>query len=107
MVNKCCVPGCFSNYDSKAKEGHVTCFKFPNDKSLKEAWLRKIPRKDLTVTKYTVVCAKHFRESDIIKNNILPGKDGQPDILVPRKKFTLQKNAVPQIFPNLPSFVKK
>ena len=105
MVNKCCVPGCSSNYDSKAKEGHVTCFKFLNDKSLKEAWLRKIPRKDLTVTKYTVVCAKHFRESDIIKNDILPGKDGQPDILVPRKKFTLQKNAVPQIFPNLPSYL--
>ena len=105
MVNKCCVPGCSSNYDSKAKEGHVTCFKFPNDKSLKEAWLRKIPRKDLTVTKYTVVCAKHFRESDIIKNDILPGKDGQPDILVPRKKFTLQKNAVPQIFPYLPSYL--
>lgn len=69
MVNKCCVPNCKSNYDSN-DEGHITCFKFPTDQSLKEKWLAKIPRAGLTVTKYTVVCIKHFRECDLIRQDI-------------------------------------
>ena len=32
-----------------------------------EKWLRKIPREGLNVSKYTVVCFKHFQERDIIK----------------------------------------
>ena len=57
MVNKCCVPNCKSNYDSNSEKGYVTCF---TDKTLQEKWLRKIPREGLSMSKYTVVCIKHF-----------------------------------------------
>ena len=55
--------------------------------------------------KTQVVCKKHFRESDVIKNDVLPGKHGKPDTLISRKKFALQKDAAPCIFPNLSSYL--
>ena len=105
MVIKCCVPGCRTNYEIKKGERTVTCFTFPIEEQLKEKWLRKIPRHNLKVSKHTVVCIKHFRESDVIKNDVLPGKHGKPDSLILRKKFACQKDAVPCIFPNLPSYL--
>ena len=103
MVKKCCVLHCKSNNARSTEKGHVTCFKFPTERSLREAWLRKIPRKGLIVTEYTVVCIKHFHDRDLIKYDILPGRDGYHDILVPRKKIALRKDAVPCIFPKLRS----
>ena len=41
MVNKCFVFNCKLNYDSDFNKGHVTCFKFPTDKTLPEKWLRR------------------------------------------------------------------
>ena len=67
MVNKCCVPGCRTNYKIKKGERSVTCFTFLIEEQLKEKWLRKIPRHNLKVSKHTVVCTNHFRESDVIK----------------------------------------
>ena len=57
------------------------------------------------MSKYTVVCIKHFQECDIIKYDILPGKNGDPDLKIPQKKFALQKDAFPCIFPNLCSYL--
>ena len=74
MVNKCCVPGCRTNYGIKKGERSVTCFTFPIEEQLKEKWLRKIPRHNLKVSKHSVVCIKHFCESDVIQNDVLPGK---------------------------------
>ena len=105
MVNKCCVPNCKSNYDSNSEKGYVTCFKFSTDKTLQEKWLRKIPREGLSVSKYKVVCIKHFQECDIIKFDILPGKNGDSDVKIPRKKFAFRKDAFPCIFPNLCSYL--
>lgn len=48
MVNKCSVPGCRGNYDAENK---VHVFSFPVDSVLKNAWIRAIPRKDITYTK--------------------------------------------------------
>ena len=104
IFNKCCVPKCKSNYDS-SEENHVTCFKFLSNASLKEKWCRKIPRAELKVSKHTVVCIKHFNECDIIRYDILPGKSGEPDIKIPRKKLGLKKDAFPCIFPNLPTYL--
>ena len=104
MVNKC-VTNCKSNYDSNSEKGYVTCFKFSTDKTLLEKWLRKIRREGLSVSKYTVVCIKHFQECDIIKYDILPGKNGDPDVKIPRKKFALRKDAFSCIFPNLCSYL--
>ena len=37
----------------------------------------------------------------------MPGRDGNPDIVIPRTKFQLRKGADPCIFPNLPSYLSK
>ena len=66
MVNKCCAPGCKSNYASKKGTTKVATFLFPKKENLRQEWLKKIPR-DFTVTNNTVICAKHFEEDDIIR----------------------------------------
>ena len=58
MVNKCCVPNCTSNYDSKKEAGLVTCF--PSKEELKKKWIRKIPRENLIISKHTVCLCKTF-----------------------------------------------
>ena len=57
------------------------------------------------MSKYIVVCIKHFQECDIIKYDILPRKNGDPDVKIPQKKFALQKDVFPCIFPNLCSYL--
>ena len=54
MVNKCCVPGCRSNYEIKKVERSVTFFTFPIEEQLKEKWLRKLPRHNLKLSKPVV-----------------------------------------------------
>ena len=101
MVNKCCVPGCRSNYKIKKGEHSVTCFMFPIEEQLKEKWSRKIPHHNLKVSKHTVVCIKYFSESDIIKNDVLPGKHEKPDTLISKKNFLfkrMQYHASSQIY---------
>ena len=72
-------------YDSKKEAGLVTCFTFPSKEELKKKWIQKIPCENLIISKHTVICVKHFKEEDIIRNDILPGKNGDPDIVIPRK----------------------
>ena len=104
MVNKCCIPRCTSNYASKLPvEGHVSSFAFPRDPQMRELWLKSIPRDDLVITKQTVVCKKHFIPSDIIREDVIPGKNGEPDVVVQRKKPALRKTAIPCIFSIPPS----
>ena len=69
MVNKCCIPGCKSNYKSMKTNvpfTAITVFSFPKNDVLRKEWIRRIPR-DLTITKTTVICVKHFEEDDIIR----------------------------------------
>jgi hypothetical protein len=47
----------------------VAVFTFPKDENLKTQWLRNIPRKAWSPSKYSVVCAKHFVENKLKKKN--------------------------------------
>ena len=59
MPRKCCVPLCKANY----KTGEpATTFRFPKNEEQKISWQKAIPRLNLTVTKNTVVCEKHWPE---------------------------------------------
>lgn len=78
MPNSCCVPGCCSNY--KDGEQYVPAFTFPTAQDRKELWKRKIPR-DITVTKNTVVCIKHFQDRFLIKETRATRPDGKLYIL--------------------------
>ena len=69
MVNKCCIPGCKWNYKSMKTNVPftvITVFSFPKNDVLRKEWIRRIPR-DLTITKTTFICVKHFEEDDIIR----------------------------------------
>ena len=90
MVYKCCVLGCKSNYEVRTKEyrdnnikpPHVSMFTFPKDERLREEWIREIPNQNLKVTKSSRVCIKHFHANDVINEEVFPGKDGHPLIIV-------------------------
>ena len=81
MVQTCCVYGCKSNYD-KVKANYVSVFKFPDNIDRKNEWIRKIPNKNLKITKQSKVCIKHFDEKDIIRSDVFPCANGDPDIIV-------------------------
>lgn len=65
MVNKCSVPGCFSNHAGHEKEA---VFELPEDEQQRKLWLRFINCSDVKELKHVFVCAKHFSD-DVIKRN--------------------------------------
>lgn len=100
MPDKCCVPGCKSNYNLPGKlisKDNVTVYHFPKDEKRKQLWLRKIPRKDFVVTKSSVVCIKHFVPKFVIRFSTSKRKTpgASPRLLkIPR----LTDDAYPSIF---------
>ena len=82
MVNKCCVPGCQSNYKKNHVEyKYVPIFSFPKKEDIRNEWKRKIPRDNLVVTQ-NYVCMKHFEEQDLWKCDVFLCSNGDPDIIV-------------------------
>ena len=77
MVNKCCVPGCQSNYYCNNKSHYVTMFSFPKDTNVLKEWIKKIPRDNLVITKYTKVCIIHFEEKYICRYDEFPVAGGR------------------------------
>ena len=61
MALKCSVPNCKSNYASSNNK--VPVCKLPQNNEDKKKWIAAIPRANLVVSKYTVVCRKHWREN--------------------------------------------
>lgn len=85
VPKRCCVPGCFANYDTWLKENKVvSAFKFPENEDLRTKWQKAIPRGNWTPTRYSYVCILHFKDDDFRSH--------------PRKK--LCQSAIPSIFPS-------
>ena len=107
MPKHCCVPGCRSNYASTSKEeGYVSVFKFPSDEKRKDEWIRNIPRGQWKPTVNSVVCIKHFSESDVETIEHFTNQYGEQKCRK-RDKPTLKPCAVPRVFPNLPKYLSK
>lgn len=104
MSDKCCVPGCKSNYESEKE--NVSVFKFPKEERLRRNWLKNIPCTDWTPGNRAVVCEKHLEKALIQKEEIYKGMN---DIkrAFPRKRPILHFEAVPTLFPNLPKYLSK
>lgn len=66
----------------------------------------KIPRADRLLTKKDRVCDLHFFSEDFISHKIFEDKEGN-EIKYELKKVILNPNAIPCIFPNLPSYFNK
>ena len=70
---------------------------------MQTAWLRKILRANLTISKNTVVCIKPLKKSDVIKEDVIP-EDDSPDVIIPRKHLKLKHIAISRVFSNLPLY---
>ena len=95
MVNKCSIPGCFSNHAGHKKE---TVFELPEDEQQRNLWLRFINRSDVEEFKHIFVCAKHFSE-DVIKKNekrcrLIKQLNSVPTIVPPRQNIPNVSEAV-------------
>lgn len=99
---KCCAVGCRSNYDDESN--YTTVFTFPKDTERKELWIRKVSRDNFTPSSTSVVCIKHFEERFIIREDRIRRDDGT-ELVVPRDKITLSKDAFPTIFESLPTYL--
>lgn len=71
MPEYCCVPQCHSRY----KTNHF--FKFPNSEKLKDKWVKNIPRKTWTPTKFSRVCDVHFEPKFVLKSEVDPSENGK------------------------------
>lgn len=104
MPDRCCVPKCSSNYDKQ--KTYVSVFKFPKNVAEKELWCKKIPRKNWSPSDRSVVCAKHFRDCDIVRFDEFTNRKGEK-IQLPRKNPKLKKNACPSIFENCSKYLSE
>ncbi|XP_075739881.1 uncharacterized protein LOC142785325 [Rhipicephalus microplus] len=102
MPGHCCVPGCRGNYDG---EKTVRVFTFPADADRRRRWLKAIPRADFEPGKRSVVCERHFRESDILTSSkYVDSKTGKV-VEAKLKIARLRSDAVPSVFPNCPAYL--
>ena len=78
MVNKCATPGCDTGYkrakknedNGPSEEEHDSCFQFPSNEERMKIWESKVPREGFKVTKYSVLCEKHFTPNDFLIESI-------------------------------------
>ena len=61
-----------SNYDSTAVCYSV--FTFPRDETLRQEWIRIILNTNLSPTKYTCVCEKHFTVEEVSRFHVIGDK---------------------------------
>ena len=105
MVNKCIAPNCNSGYQSNKSIEKVAKFKFPVDAERRKKWICAVPRKEWEPTKNSVLCEKHFLDSDFLINrdDKTRGRIQKRGELHRRK---LKPTAIPSVWPNLPSHLK-
>ncbi|XP_003244651.1 uncharacterized protein LOC100569807 [Acyrthosiphon pisum] len=84
MVLMCSVPLCKS---VSSKQHNVKLHKFAASEELKRKWLDsiKLYYPNFKISKFSLVCSKHFAEIDFIKTTR-------------SKSFSLRKDAVPSLF---------
>ena len=107
MPYSCCVPGCHAGYNSSNEsqaEKNASMFRFPKNEELKRKWLSAIPRTDWIAKESHRVCSLHFEERDFE----IESKDKREQRRQARETSKLQRlrltpNAIPHIFPGLPS----
>lgn len=89
MPTFCVAFGCTST----PGRDEVAFHKFPQDRDIAAKWVAAIQREDFEPTNASVVCSKHFRDSDYTRSPSLTKSLG-----VPVKRARLNRGAVPSVF---------
>ena len=108
MVYTCCVPQCKTGYKSCRSKKNIAMFWFPSDQEICHLWVNAIPHKNLIITSSSRIYAKHFSQNDfdmipIDKNKSRLQKRETQQL----NRLRLKSNAIPHIFPGLPSYLSK
>ena len=98
MGRTCVAPGCKAGYKSSKENEKVTIYRF------KEHWKKYIPRKDWLPTENCGLCEQHFVASDYTIERCNNTNEKRKNILGSVIKPRLKPDAVPSVFPNLPSY---
>ncbi|KAH7976524.1 hypothetical protein HPB52_015801 [Rhipicephalus sanguineus] len=92
MPNYCVAYGCRSTYG----RDEVAFHKFPRDQKMAAKWVSAVKRKCFKPTRSSVLCSKHFRDSDYVRSPSLTQSLG-----LTIKCVRLNSDAVPSVFPHL------
>ena len=104
MPNKCVGPNCPTNSENKLlpKGQKISVFHFPdeNDIELRRKWINATPLKNFQPTKNTVLCAKHFIETDFkLKSSDTNSTRSKIKSLDQLQRRLLKEDAVPSQWP--------
>ncbi|CAH2013972.1 unnamed protein product [Acanthoscelides obtectus] len=97
MGRKCAVPDCYTGYRNCKEKAPL--YRVPDDNILLTKWQEAIARADRLITPNDFVCAKHFRNDDLLTQRII--KDAVETYQRPR----LRPDAIPSIFPDPPQSI--
>ena len=110
MPRKCSIVGCRGNYDRRKSADYddnnaCSVFGFPKDPDRLRKWLRIIPQENMTrnkISDYMGVCQRHFDPRYIVRHYTFHRSDGSV-FSTPRDIPVLSNDAIPTIFPIMPS----
>ena len=84
MPYKCCVIGCKSNYDTSVKkEGYISVYHFPEDKSERDRWISAVPRSDLK----EIFAKYEQKETSLVNGKEKKMRKKKPALFVCRKHW--------------------
>lgn len=110
MPNKCAAVGCKTKYNSQEgtpSNSVCTLHRFPlKNPNLLRLWLRRLSRENYAPTNNSRLCSRHFQPSDF--DTEISDKNKSRRRQFGDRTFKLRKilkpNAVPSVFPELPSY---
>nr|CAI5859467.1 unnamed protein product [Callosobruchus analis] len=97
MGRKCAVPDCYTGYRNTKEKAPL--YRVPDDNILLTKWQEAIARADRLITPNDFVCAKHFRNDDLLTQRIVK------DVVETYQRPRLRPDAIPSIFPDPPESI--
>ncbi|KAH7982436.1 hypothetical protein HPB52_005052 [Rhipicephalus sanguineus] len=92
MPQYCAAYGCCNTFGLDEVDFH----KFPRDQKVAAKWVTGVKRKDFKLTRASVLCSKHFHDSDYVLSPSLMQSLG-----LTIKSMRVNSDAVPSVFPHL------